>query len=112
MSVADEIEKLHRLREQGALTDEEFTKAKAPLLEGRPPGSGCSAGSMIGDPLRNFFRSKSDRWLGGVCGGLGELTAVPSWFWRLLFALLAVCGGVGVVFYILMWIFVPERPAG
>jgi phage shock protein C len=112
MSVADEIEKLHRLREQGALTDEEFTKAKAGLLDGPQPGSSYSAGSLIGDPLRNFFRSKNDRWLGGVCGGLGDVTAVPSWFWRLLFALLAVCGGVGVVFYILMWIFVPERPAG
>jgi phage shock protein PspC (stress-responsive transcriptional regulator) len=112
MSVADEIEKLHRLREQGALTEEEFSKAKAALLDGRQAGGGYSAGVMIGDPLRNFFRSQTDRWLGGVCGGLGEVTAIPSWFWRLLFALLAVCGGAGFVFYILMWIFVPVRPAG
>ena len=110
MSVADEIEKLHRLREQGALSEEEFTKAKAALIDGRPPGSGYSAGS-IGDPLRNFFRSKTDRCLGGVCGGLGESTSVPSWFWRLVFAVMA-CGGVGILFYILMWLFVLERPAG
>jgi phage shock protein C len=107
MSMADEIEKLHRLREQGALTDEEFVAAKAVLLEGRQQG----AAAAIGDPLHNFFRSKSDRWLGGVCGGLGELTSVPSWFWRLLFVVVALLGGVGVVFYILLWIFVPERPA-
>jgi len=109
MSVADEVEKLHRLREQGALTDEEFTKAKSVLIDGQSPSGGATY-SSVGDPLRNFFRSKNDRWLGGVCGGLGELTSVPSWFWRLLFTVFALFGGVGLVLYILMWIFVPNRP--
>jgi phage shock protein PspC (stress-responsive transcriptional regulator) len=110
MSIADEIEKLHRLREQGALTEAEFAKAKAEILggssAGAPPGT-----SGMSDPLRNFFRSKNDRWLGGVCGGLGELTTVPSWVWRLLFCLVALFVGFGIIVYILMWIFVPERPA-
>jgi len=111
MSFADEIERLHRLREQGALTEEEFVRAKAQILGGsigasrpRPPG--------MSDPLRNFYRSKNDRWLGGVCGGLAELTDIPSWVWRLLFCLVALFAGFGVILYILLWIFVPERPAG
>ncbi len=106
MQIADEVEKLHRLREQGALTEEEFGRAKSRLLDG---GASHNYAPFV-DPLRNFFRSKTDRWLGGVCGGLGEMTAVPSWFWRLIFAVVALLGGVGLVLYVLMWIFVPERP--
>ncbi|MDD5414523.1 MAG: PspC domain-containing protein [Smithellaceae bacterium] len=63
--------------------------------------------------LANFAKSDTDRWIGGVCGGLGEHTPVPSWVWRLLFALLAVCFGTGFLAYILLWIFVPHKaPAG
>src|SRR5438046_392712 len=35
--------------------------------------------------LQNLTRSKTDCWLGGVCGGLGAHTPVPSWVWRVLF---------------------------
>lgn len=59
--------------------------------------------------LANFAKSDTDRWIGGVCGGLGEHTPVPSWVWRLLFALLAVCFGTGFLAYILLWIFVPRK---
>ncbi|MBA2690227.1 MAG: PspC domain-containing protein [Burkholderiales bacterium] len=110
MYIADEIEKLSRLREQGALTEEEFSRAKTRLLDGPRADNRAAHASLIG-PLHEFFRSKSDHWLGGVCGGLAELTNVPSWLWRLLFSLFALCGGVGLVIYILMWLFVPERPA-
>jgi len=110
MSIADEIEKLRKLRDDGALAEEEFVKAKSMLLD-QPAQSHGTGGSPMSDPLRNFFRSRDDRWLGGVCGGLGDLTAVPSWFWRLLFCLFCLFAGVGLLVYILMWIFVPERPA-
>jgi phage shock protein C len=109
MSIADEIAKLGKLRDEGALTEEEFAKAKSLLLD-QPAQSHGTTGSAISDPLRNFFRSRDDRWLGGVCGGLGELTTVPSWFWRLLFCLLFFVAGAGLLIYVLMWIFVPERP--
>jgi phage shock protein PspC (stress-responsive transcriptional regulator) len=44
-----------------------------------------------------------------VCGGLGEHTPVPSWTWRLLFALLFLFYGTGLLIYILLWIFVPPK---
>ena|SRR5258705_12394847 len=111
MSFVDEIERLHRLREQGALTEEEYLKAKAQVLGG--PDSGSKPRSVgMSDPLRNFYRSKSDRWLGGVCGGLADLTDLPSWAWRLLFCLVALFAGFGAILYILLWIFVPEKPTG
>lgn len=62
--------------------------------------------------LQNFARSRKDRWIGGVCGGLGEHTPVPSWTWRLIFTLFLLMWGTGLLFYILLWIFVPEEPAG
>ncbi len=59
--------------------------------------------------LKNFAKSDTDRWIGGVCGGLGEHTSVPSWLWRLLFVLLVVCYGMSVLVYIVLWIFVPRK---
>ena len=35
--------------------------------------------------LRTLTKSKSDVWLGSVCGGLGFHTTLPSWVWRILF---------------------------
>jgi len=58
--------------------------------------------------LRNFTKSDTDRWIGGVCGGLGACTPAPSWIWRLLFVLLVICFGTGLLLYILLWIFVPR----
>ena len=55
-------------------------------------------------------RSRDDRWLGGVCGGIARVTGVESWIWRLLFALLALCAGTGALVYLLMWILVPADP--
>jgi phage shock protein C len=60
--------------------------------------------------LQNFTLSNHDRWIGGVCGGLGEQTPVPSWAWRLLFVLFVIFLGSGLLVYILLWIFVPRKP--
>ena len=57
---------------------------------------------------RELRRSGTDRWLGGVCGGLADFTGVASWAWRLMFTLLMLCAGTGVLVYLLMWVFVPE----
>jgi phage shock protein PspC (stress-responsive transcriptional regulator) len=60
--------------------------------------------------LQNFARSEEDSWIGGVCGGLGEHTSIPSWTWRLLFVLLVIFSyGVVLFIYILLWIFVPPK---
>ena len=54
-------------------------------------------------------RSRDDRWIAGVCGGLAKSTAMESWVWRLIFALLLLFGGAGLLAYALMWIFVPAE---
>jgi phage shock protein C len=57
--------------------------------------------------LQNFTKSENDRWIGGICGGLGECTPLPSWAWRVLFVFFLF--GPGSLIYILLWIFVPRK---
>ena len=110
MSVSEEIKRLHELHQAGALSDAEFEKAKARLLDNpstvnlNKPASGDFVSEM--GALR---RSRSDRWLGGVCGGLGKVSGMESWIWRLVFVLFTVTFGFSFLIYILMWIFVPEE---
>ena len=66
--------------------------------------------SDIGGSLRRLTKSRSDSWVGGVCGGLGENTPIPSWVWRLGFLISLFCYGTGVLAYILLWICLPEPP--
>jgi len=73
-----------------------------------PGPAGSSEFSDFVGVLRRLTKSKTDEWLGGVCGGLGEHTPLPSWVWRLVFLLLLFCYGTGVLLYIALWICLPE----
>jgi phage shock protein C len=57
---------------------------------------------------RRFLRSRRDRFLGGVCGGLGEYFAVDPILFRIGTVVLAVVGGFSLVAYPVLWIFVPR----
>ncbi|MFL5796229.1 MAG: PspC domain-containing protein [Actinomycetes bacterium] len=59
---------------------------------------------------RKLYRSKTNRQLAGVCGGLAEYFNLDVTLIRVLFVLLAVLGGSGLVIYIAMWIIVPKEP--
>lgn len=59
-----------------------------------------------------LYRSRDQKVIAGVCGGLGDYFALdPVWF-RIGFVVLAFGGGSGVLIYLLMWLIVPEQPAG
>jgi phage shock protein C len=62
------------------------------------------------DAGRKLYRSKSNRQVAGVCGGLAEYFNLDPTLIRVLFVLLAVLGGSGVVLYVAMWIIVPKQP--
>lgn len=58
-------------------------------------------------PLR---RSRSDRIFAGVCGGLGAFFGLNSVWFRLLFVILLLPGGLpGLVPYLILWIVIPEE---
>ena len=105
MSDSDELGKLGDLHQRGILSDEEFARAKQRVLNGLPSGQPSAPASAL-NALR---RSLSDRWLGGVCGGIAQVTGVPSWVWRLIFLFGLVFAGTGLALYILLWILVPQE---
>jgi phage shock protein PspC (stress-responsive transcriptional regulator) len=104
MSIAEELEKLQSLRERGVISEQEFARAKAQALDGAPPVDGTRSF------LHQLARSRSDRFIGGVCGGLGRHTDLPSWAWRLIFCLTLLYFGAGLLIYILLWLFLPQEP--
>jgi phage shock protein C len=104
MTLSDDLHKLDELRARGALTDEEFARAKERLLNA---GSANPAPPFV-SAVNTFRRSRTDRWIAGVCGGLGRLTGMESWVWRLFFTVLFLCAGTGLLVYILLAIFVPS----
>ncbi|MCP4196180.1 MAG: PspC domain-containing protein [Proteobacteria bacterium] len=56
-----------------------------------------------------LYRSRYDRMIGGVCGGLGQYLGIDPTLIRLGFLLLALAGGSGMLIYFLMLIVVPEN---
>jgi phage shock protein C len=61
---------------------------------------------------KKLTRSADDRWLAGVCGGLGEYFGVDSTLIRVIFVLASLLLGAvfgGVVIYVILWILMPEE---
>lgn len=114
MSIGEELEKLGELHQRGVLTDDEFARAKTRLIGAQGGFASSSAsGTQSNVPFVAGFnalrRSTSDRWIGGVCGGIAPVLGLESWLCRLLMAVLTLFGGVGVIVYLLLWIFVPSE---
>jgi phage shock protein PspC (stress-responsive transcriptional regulator) len=108
MAESDELARLADLHGTGKLSDEEFARAKARVLNGSAAAQGQAP---IVHAINGLCRSRDDRWLGGVCGGIGRITGIAAWLWRLVFSALVLCAGTGIVIYLLLWIFVPLEPA-
>lgn len=112
MGISDELERLQALHERGALTQQEYERAKARVLGEAEEGTGQHAPADSGASRAEAFfkqlaRSRTDRFLGGVCGGLGRHTDLPSWAWRVIFCVVSLYFGSGILFYVLLWIFLP-----
>jgi signal transduction histidine kinase len=54
-------------------------------------------------PLPSFTRSADDRALAGVCAGIAHALGVDVTLVRVVFALLALAGGAGIVLYLALW---------
>ena len=58
---------------------------------------------------KKLYRSRTDRKLVGVCGGLGKYFDIDSTIVRVVFVVLLFCGTLGFWLYIAMAIIVPEE---
>ena len=59
---------------------------------------------------RKFYRSRTNRMLGGVCGGLGEYLSLDPTVVRLLWVLFTFVGASGLLAYLICLLIIPENP--
>ncbi len=58
---------------------------------------------------RRLTRSESDRMVAGVCSGLGRYLNIDPTIVRLIFVLMFLLGGHGLLVYIILWIVMPSE---
>lgn len=59
---------------------------------------------------KKLYRSRKDKMLGGVSGGLADYFDIDPTLVRVLFVLSLIFGGMGFIAYVILWIIVPEEP--
>jgi phage shock protein C len=64
----------------------------------------------MANEVKKLYRSRTDRMIAGVCGGLGEYLNVDPTLIRLIFVFAALLGGPGIIIYIVWLLVVPEEP--
>lgn len=60
--------------------------------------------------LNNVKRSRNDKMLGGVCGGMAAHSDCPAWAYRVLFLSLLIIG-VSALAYVGLWLLMPQEDA-
>lgn len=61
------------------------------------------------DLPRRLYRSEKNRIIAGVAGGLGEYFGIDPTIVRILFVILTVFGGSGILLYLLLWVVIPSE---
>lgn len=59
---------------------------------------------------KRLYRSRKEKMIGGVCGGLAEYFEIDPVIVRILFVVAVFMGGSGFLAYIICWIIIPEQP--
>ncbi|MEU4165758.1 PspC domain-containing protein [Streptomyces sp. NPDC026665] len=99
------------------MTDQQHAAAEpdpgtAPGDEPRARREAATAGSADADAASSgaphrFRRDRRQKMLGGVCAGLGRQCDMDPVIFRIVLAVLAATGGIGLIFYGFAWLFVP-----
>ena len=61
---------------------------------------------------RSLQRSKTDRMIAGVCGGIARSYGWDPTIVRILYVLISIVSAAfpGILFYIILWVLIPEEP--
>jgi len=59
--------------------------------------------------IKRLYRSKKDKIIGGVCGGIAEYLNIDPTLIRFLWVIGSLLWGAGIIAYILAWIIIPEK---
>lgn len=60
--------------------------------------------------MKKLYKSRTDRMICGICGGIGEYFGVDSTLIRLLVVVLSISGGTGIVAYLIAAMIIPMEP--
>jgi phage shock protein C len=60
---------------------------------------------------KRLMRSRRDKKVGGVCAGLAEYLGIDATILRLIFVVLALTGGPGLILYLALWLILPQEPS-
>ncbi|NNH71945.1 PspC domain-containing protein [Nocardia uniformis] len=60
-------------------------------------------------PTRRLYRSNSNKWIAGVCGGIAEYFGWSANVVRLLFVLSCLLPGPQFVIYLVLWLVIPKN---
>jgi phage shock protein PspC (stress-responsive transcriptional regulator) len=101
-------------QEQTGEPEPEQTSPPEPARSAEPDASDPAATAHEAPPppagARRLERSRDDRVLAGVCGGLGEYFGVDAVLIRIAALVLLFAGGAGALLYLIGWIAMPEAP--
>ena len=61
------------------------------------------------DLNKRLYRSRTNKVIGGVCGGLGDYFGIDPVLFRLAFVLLVIMFGTGILAYLILWLIMPEE---
>ncbi len=59
---------------------------------------------------KRLYRSRTEKMLGGVCGGLADYLDIDVTIIRVLWVLASILGGSGALAYLVLWIVIPREP--
>jgi len=59
---------------------------------------------------KRLQRSRTEKMIGGVCGGIAEYFSVDPTIVRILWVIITLLGGAGLLLYIILWVIMPLQP--
>ena len=63
-------------------------------------------------PVKRLYRSRSDRKIAGVCGGMAHYFGIDPVIPRIVWVALILGAGIGLLAYVICWIVIPNEPEG
>lgn len=65
---------------------------------------------LYSNHMKRLYRSRENKVVAGVCGGIAEYFDIDPVIPRIIFLLIALPGGISVLVYFIFWILMPKKP--
>src|SRR4051794_13794005 len=97
--------------ESPAAGSEDPTTSHAAGGHGPVPSGGDSTGDAAAAAPRRLYKSRDERMIAGVCGGIAEYFGIDPVIVRVIAVALVFAGGAGLLAYVAAWLLVPDEDA-